>query len=50
MAQCRLEPHDVEVVVQNGSPSHRRSIRQAIEEGVILDVLKHCTTYATMCC
>ena len=32
---------------QNGKPSHRYTMRQAIEEGFILDVLKNYTTYAT---
>lgn len=32
---------------QNGEPVHRYAMRQAIEEGFILDVLKHYTTYAT---
>ena len=31
----------------NGQPSHRYTMRQAIEEGFILDVLKHYTTYET---
>lgn len=31
----------------NGEPAHRYTMRQAIEEGFILDVLKHFTTYAT---
>ena len=31
---------------RNGLPSHRYTMRQAIEEGFILDVLKHYTTYA----
>ncbi|WP_062228589.1 type I restriction endonuclease subunit R [Aureimonas frigidaquae] len=30
-----------------GKPAHRYTMRQAIEEGFILDVLKHYTTYAT---
>ncbi|MBC2710995.1 MAG: DEAD/DEAH box helicase family protein [Desulfosarcina sp.] len=30
-----------------GKPSHRYTMRQAIDEGFILDVLKHYTTYAT---
>ncbi len=29
----------------NGQPAHRYTMRQAIEEGFILDVLKHYTTY-----
>ncbi len=32
---------------RNGEPVHRYTMRQAIEEGFILDVLKHYTTYAT---
>jgi type I restriction enzyme, R subunit len=32
---------------RDGRPAHRYSMRQAIEEGFILDVLKHYTTYAT---
>jgi type I restriction enzyme R subunit len=32
---------------RNGEPSHRYTMRQAIEEGFILDVLKRYTTYAT---
>jgi type I restriction enzyme R subunit len=32
---------------RNGGPIHRYTMRQAIEEGFILDVLKHYTTYAT---
>lgn len=31
----------------NGQPAHRYTMRQAIEEGFILDVLKNYTTYAT---
>lgn len=31
---------------RDGAPSHRYTMRQAIEEGFILDVLKHYTTYA----
>ncbi len=31
----------------NGDPFHRYTMRQAIEEGFILDVLKNYTTYAT---
>ncbi|MEO5831588.1 MAG: type I restriction endonuclease [Rhodanobacter sp.] len=30
-----------------GQPFHRYSMRQAIEEGFIMDVLANCTTYAT---
>jgi type I restriction enzyme R subunit len=32
---------------RNGEPAHRYSMRQAIEEGFILDVLRNYTTYAT---
>ena len=32
---------------RDGAPVHRYTMRQAIEEGFILDVLKHYTTYAT---
>ncbi len=32
---------------RNGQPAHRYTMRQAIEEGFILDVLKHYTSYAT---
>ncbi len=32
---------------RDGEPSHRYTMRQAIEEGFILDVLKNYTTYAT---
>jgi type I restriction enzyme R subunit len=32
---------------RNGDPFHKYTMRQAIEEGFILDVLKHYTTYAT---
>jgi type I restriction enzyme R subunit len=32
---------------RDDKPSHRYTMRQAIEEGFILDVLKHYTTYAT---
>jgi type I restriction enzyme R subunit len=32
---------------RNGEPVHRYTMRQAIEEGFILDVLKNYTTYAT---
>ncbi|MGH7961491.1 MAG: type I restriction endonuclease subunit R [Candidatus Binatia bacterium] len=31
----------------DGQPFHRYTMRQAIEEGFIMDVLKHYTTYAT---
>jgi len=32
---------------RDGKPAHRYTMRQAIEEGFILDVLKHYTTYET---
>lgn len=32
---------------RNGAPAHRYTMRQAIEEGFILDVLNNYTTYAT---
>lgn len=32
---------------RNQEPAHKYTMRQAIEEGFILDVLKHYTTYAT---
>ena len=32
---------------RDGRPTHRYTMRQAIEEGFILDVLKHYTTYGT---
>ena len=32
---------------RDGKPAHRYTMRQAVEEGFILDVLKHYTTYAT---
>ena len=32
---------------RKGEPSHRYTMRQAIEEGFILDVLKHYTTYTS---
>ena len=32
---------------RNGAPFHRYTMRQAIDEGFILDVLKYYTTYAT---
>ena len=32
---------------RGGEPAHRYTMRQAIEEGFILDVLKHYTNYAT---
>ena len=37
----------LKVFGRNGRPAHRYTMRQAIEEGFILDVLKHYTTYAT---
>lgn len=37
----------VAVFGRNGEPIHRYTMRQAIEEGFILDVLKYYTTYAT---
>lgn len=37
----------LKVFGQKGAPSHRYTMRQAIEEGFIMDVLKHYTTYAT---
>jgi len=37
----------LKVFGREGEPSHRYTMRQAIEEGFILDVLKHYTTYAT---
>jgi type I restriction enzyme R subunit len=37
----------LKVFGRNDKPSHRYTMRQAIEEGFILDVLKHYTTYAT---
>lgn len=37
----------LKVFGRDGRPAHRYSMRQAIEEGFILDVLKHYTTYAT---
>ena len=36
----------LKVFGRNGRPAHRYTMRQAIEEGFILDVLKHYTTYA----
>ncbi len=33
------------VFARNGAPAHRYTMRQAIEEGFILDVLRHYTTY-----
>jgi type I restriction enzyme R subunit len=32
---------------RNGQPAHRYTMRQAIEEGFILDVLRHYTSYAS---
>ena len=37
----------LKVFGREGNPAHRYTMRQAIEEGFILDVLKHYTTYAT---
>ena len=37
----------LKVFGRNGEPAHRYTMRQAIEEGFILDVLKHYTPYAT---
>ena len=37
----------LKVFGRNGRPAHRYTMRQATEEGFILDVLKHYTTYAT---
>ena len=37
----------LKVFGRDGRPAHRYTMRQAIEEGFILDVLKHYTTYAT---
>lgn len=37
----------LKVFGRDGKPAHRYTMRQAIEEGFILDVLKHYTTYAT---
>jgi len=37
----------LKVFGRGGKPAHRYTMRQAIEEGFILDVLKHYTTYAT---
>ena len=37
----------LKVFGRNGEPAHRYTMRQAIEEGFILDVLKHYTSYAT---
>jgi type I restriction enzyme, R subunit len=34
------------IFTANGQPAHRYTMRQAIEEGFILDVLKYYTTYA----
>lgn len=41
------KPKTLEVFGKNGEPSHLYSMRQAIEEGFILDVLKHYMTYKT---
>ena len=37
----------LKVFGRGGEPSHRYTMRQAIEEGFILDVLKYYTTYST---
>ncbi len=37
----------LKVFGREGKPAHRYTMRQAIEEGFILDVLKYYTTYAT---
>ena len=37
----------LKVFGRDGKPAHRYTMRQAIEGGFILDVLKHYTTYAT---
>ncbi|MFN3890131.1 MAG: type I restriction endonuclease subunit R [Beijerinckiaceae bacterium] len=37
----------LKVFGRDNKPAHRYTMRQAIEEGFILDVLKHYTTYAT---
>ncbi|MGX1259345.1 type I restriction endonuclease subunit R [Sinorhizobium fredii] len=37
----------LKVFGRDGKPAHRYTMRQAIEEGFILDVLKHYTSYAT---
>ena len=37
----------LKVFGREGKPAHRYTMRQAIEEGFILDVLQHYTTYAT---
>ncbi len=37
----------LKVFGRGGAPAHRYTMRQAIEEGFILDVLQHYTTYAT---
>lgn len=37
----------LKVFGRDGKPAHRYRMRQAIEEGFILDVLEHYTTYAT---
>lgn len=41
------KPKTLEVFGENGEPSHLYSMRQAIEEGFILDVLKYYMTYKT---
>lgn len=41
------KPKTLEVFGENGKASHVYSMRQAIEEGFILDVLKYYTTYQT---
>ncbi len=37
----------LKVFGRDGEPTHRYTMRQAIEEGFILDVLRHYTSYAT---
>jgi type I restriction enzyme, R subunit len=37
----------LKVFGRDGKPAHRYTMRQAVEEGFILDVLKYYTTYAT---
>ena len=37
----------LKVFGRDGRPAHRYAMRQAIEEGFILNILKHYTTYAT---
>jgi len=41
------KPKTLEVFGENGEPSQLYTMRQAIEEGFILDVLKHYMTYKT---